>query len=325
MIKQRLPYFDQMKGIAILFVIIGHLMLFSFQVRDTSLEWFLCIFEMPIFFYISGYFAYREIHSVKDVVIRLWKRFHSLLFPYFIFASLYCIFKGKDYIKMLSCGGEEYWFLYVLFLLSSFFTIYEFFVGRLRNTIAYVLMWLLPYVLLCYIRYKYGEIGGGKFAIYLLVSYYRYFLLGYFCRKFERLNSFFFRNKYVYAIGFLLFLYRWYYSGHTNIIVTFGGVLGSIVILQTFLEDYVGKGNKCLTFLSKIGEESLVIYVTQYFFLPDLKNIFQPLIDIPNGFLFQLLVCLFFAVPIACAGVFIGAIIKKNQFLRWTFLGKNFT
>ena len=57
--KERLEYLDQMKGIAIWLMVIGHVMLFSFKVSDTPVQQMLGIFDMPIFFFVSGYLAYK--------------------------------------------------------------------------------------------------------------------------------------------------------------------------------------------------------------------------------------------------------------------------
>ena len=48
--RQRLEYFDQMKGIAILLVVVGHVMQFSFGIAKSNVVDMLGIFHMPIFF-----------------------------------------------------------------------------------------------------------------------------------------------------------------------------------------------------------------------------------------------------------------------------------
>ena len=202
---KRFAYFDQMKGVAILFVVIGHVLIFSFGTSDNSVFHMLTIFHMPVFFYISGYLAYRNIPTMKDWCQRLWKKTHALLFPYLIFAGLYSFFRGKDFLHLLRVGGAEYWFLYILFLLTAFFMIYELLVKHLKHPILYVAAWLMPYSLLVYVQHRYGDIGG---AINLLVAYYRFYLLGYLCKKYAPFNNLVFNNQYVYVIGFVTFFAR---------------------------------------------------------------------------------------------------------------------
>lgn len=58
--SNRISYFDQMKGVAIILVVVGHIMQFSFGYNQSDVVRMLGIFHMPIFFYISGYF-----HRIK--------------------------------------------------------------------------------------------------------------------------------------------------------------------------------------------------------------------------------------------------------------------
>ena len=54
--RQRIEYFDQTKGVAILLVVIGHVMQFSFGIPKSNVVDMLSIFHMPIFFFVSGYY-----------------------------------------------------------------------------------------------------------------------------------------------------------------------------------------------------------------------------------------------------------------------------
>lgn len=159
----RVDYFDQMKGIAILFVVIGHVFLFSFHNTNTAVDSLLTIFHMPVFFYISGFLAYSgatKIATIKDIADRIWKKTHALLFPYLVFAGIYCFFSGRDYTHLLLGGGAEYWFMYVLLLLSLFFVSFEQVAKRLKQPALYVAAWFVPYAMLIFVQRQYGEIGG---------------------------------------------------------------------------------------------------------------------------------------------------------------------
>ena len=64
--RQRIYYLDNMKGVAIILVVIGHIMQFSFGFQTSQPVKFLC-FHMPLFFYISGFLAYKQIASLTQV------------------------------------------------------------------------------------------------------------------------------------------------------------------------------------------------------------------------------------------------------------------
>lgn len=146
--KQRFAYFDQMKGLAIILVVIGHMMLFAFKFNPSEPSKFI-YFNMPMFFYISGYLAYKQIATVRDLYSKLLKRGLTLLVPYVVFLSIMCIFsKYANILEIMFGGGREYWFLYTLFIISSFFLIYEYFVGHVKNTWMYIMLWIIPYLTL---------------------------------------------------------------------------------------------------------------------------------------------------------------------------------
>ena len=56
--KEYFYHLDMMKGIAIVLVVIGHVMLFTFDINPSEPSKFI-YFNMPLFFYISGFLAFR--------------------------------------------------------------------------------------------------------------------------------------------------------------------------------------------------------------------------------------------------------------------------
>ena len=320
--KERLVYFDQMKGVAILLVVVGHVLMFSFSSSDNSVYNMLTIFHMPVFFYISGYLAYKSIPTMKEWGARLWKKVHVLLFPYIVFAGIYCFFRNMDFFQLLCVGGAEYWFMYVLFLLTVFFMFFELLVKHINNSVLYVVAWMMPYAILIYIQRRYGEIGGGVFAINQLAVYYRFYLLGFLCKKYTSINELVFNNKYVYAVCFTAFFARWYWSEGCNMLVSFMGITGAIIVLHTFFVNSVNSESRTLRMLAYIGQNSLEIYLLQYFSLPDLSEFVRPYMDVQNGFIWQLSLAFLLTIPITAACLFVGTIIKNNKLLSWIMLGK---
>ena len=56
MSKERIEYVDQLKGLAILFVVIGHV--YNFRTVDPQTNWVFKLiysFHLPLFFILSGY------------------------------------------------------------------------------------------------------------------------------------------------------------------------------------------------------------------------------------------------------------------------------
>lgn len=76
MIKKEFKWVNTLKGIGIIFVVIGH--------TATPMSRFIFSWHMPLFFFISGFFLI----DVKDYKLELKKNFKRLMYPYFIFGLI---------------------------------------------------------------------------------------------------------------------------------------------------------------------------------------------------------------------------------------------
>ena len=77
--KQRDTFFDFCKGAAIILVVLGHVLLKSMDLRNGLFN-FICLYHMPFFFMLSGYFAWR----VKRFDVSFFKKkARTLLLPCF--------------------------------------------------------------------------------------------------------------------------------------------------------------------------------------------------------------------------------------------------
>ena len=129
--KERLVYIDQMKGIAILLVIMGHLI--GPNAGYNAVFSFIYSFHMPIFFIISGYLGYKttKIDSFKTYGIFLKKKFIVLVIP-FLFWNLIAekyFLRTVWHIPALNDLTDavllwnRLWFLKMLFIIFVFYGI----------------------------------------------------------------------------------------------------------------------------------------------------------------------------------------------------------
>lgn len=98
----RIASFDQMKGVAIILVVMGHVNHFSFGLNNSQFGHFISIFHMPIFFFISAYLAYKVFPDTISMLRKLCNRSLMLLIPYLVFSGTYCLFKGFSFPNLLS-------------------------------------------------------------------------------------------------------------------------------------------------------------------------------------------------------------------------------
>ncbi|MDO4818814.1 MAG: acyltransferase family protein [Prevotella sp.] len=318
----RIEHFDLMKGIAIILVVIGHIMLFSFGIYGSDLEHFLVIFHMPVFFYVSGFLAYKSMHSGRPILLQIWRYTRALILPLLVWCVLWNVtHHDETLLNMLSRCGGKYWFLNTLAVLSIFFTCYEKLAGKVKNTVGYCALWFLPFVLLAVIKVNVG--ATCCVSVDSIVTYYRYYLVGFLCCKYDWLNRFLFCNKVVYAWAVATFALDFVLIDKNNYFLTFAGAVSAIIILQNLCEHiatnvYPGRYRR----LTSIGNKTLSIYLIHFFFLPDLTQLVTPIASIGNPFMIHLMLTLVISALIIPICLLVETIISKNQYLNFLLFGK---
>ncbi len=317
----RLQYFDQMKGIAILLVVIGHVVQFGYGFNPSDVVNMLGVFHMPVFFYISGYLAYKSTTEVP-VCKRLLQKSCQLLIPLAVVGTSYCILKDHNTLTWATTGFGGYWFLYSLAFLTIFFILFEQLAQKTTRWYVYVGLWILPYLIFIFLKIKHIEIGLGNFVpIENMVTYYRYYLIGWLCHKYSPMDKFLLENNILYALAFIAYILQWYFCTHHNILLIFLGGMGAIIVLQNWLNSHNAE-SRLLRILSYLGQNSLCIYVFHYFFIPDVSEVMHNFLQVENPFIWMLTFALFLTIPIIAASVLLGSIVRKNRYLKFFVLGK---
>lgn len=88
--KLRLSYIDSLKGIAILFVLLGH------NSPNIVVTYMIYFFHMPLFFFISGYLS-KGTNGIKTIYA---KKVKTLIYPYFIYGGIIIIYNSLfDFVR----------------------------------------------------------------------------------------------------------------------------------------------------------------------------------------------------------------------------------
>lgn len=202
--KKRLYSIIVIRVFAILTVVMGHSMIvFSnswnyYQLRSSSqffnyLKIFINMYQMPIFFFVSGFLFYYlkvELGKYGNRVSFLKNKFQRLVIPYLTVAILYMIplrLLGKypNYInenffkiilKDILLGGDSgnLWFLPVLFLIFLFFR-FIFFSKKLRFIREKNYLWIFIFLISANISVFMPNLLFMKNCM----QYIGYFFLGY--------------------------------------------------------------------------------------------------------------------------------------------------
>lgn len=155
-----------------------------------------------------------------------------------------------------------------------------------------------------------------------MVTYYRYYLVGWPCHKYLPMKQFLFDNNVVYAFALVAYLLQWYFCDYHNMLLIFAGGMGAIIVLLSWLCNQNSE-NKPLKFLTCLGRNSLSIYVFHYFFIPDVSNVIHDFLLVGNPFIWMFLFSLLLSFMITAASYFVGSLIDNNKYLKFIVLGKS--
>ena len=114
-IRNRIAYIDAMRGFLILTVVFVHIFdhaLFEEGVLATR-TWIIdliCVFFLPIFFFISGLFTHKS--NMRGLI----EKFYGILLPTLITWTIYNLLTGYNLYNGLNDPFKNgYWFTYALF------------------------------------------------------------------------------------------------------------------------------------------------------------------------------------------------------------------
>ena len=177
----RLNKYDNLKGFAILLVVLGHLCFYFNHYSVFFIHSIVNLVHLPIFFFVAGYFS--KIGSNEPE-----KAFRRLLLPYIILCVVYWLFSAFVLNRMpdkpiFLYPGFALWFLISLFTMKMFLPIFD----RLKHPIiiAFVLALLVGYINPYYL-------GISRTFVFMPI-----FLIGFYYKNLRAKISFDFENRYV--------------------------------------------------------------------------------------------------------------------------------
>lgn len=322
--RQRNDFFDILKGIAILLVVLGH------SIQYFSEDWqtnpaFLCLimFHMPLFMAISGYFLYPSI-TQKSIQTYTKKKTHQLLLPSCTFGvTTSALLAANDIIDGRQMAFYDYglgifhglWYLVVLFticILAS--TIHHFCKSNLLRSVTWIficiaiqftpsdlvfngLKTLLPFatMALLFRNHNWEKVPWYLACLSLLVFWWS-------------LCSYKYEDS-MYAITFTAFDIEFWHSFFIRIIA---GASGTIITM--YMARYLQRISIVKKTLTNLGRVTLPIYVIQsyIFFVIMFSHIVIPSLSL------QIII----GILITMLSVGSYKVLKCNQNLSFLIFGK---
>ncbi len=265
------------RGIGILLVTLGH----SIPLKDAypSIYNFIYSFHMPMFFFLSGFFATKllNISTINDWMRNLSRSTLRLVVPYFVISFSYGLIKyyiphmvkrpflWQDFfyvitIYPLSNPALFLWFLYLIIIMRIFTPI-----------IPKINRWLFFLFLLIF---QFFPINYDLFAVGWFLNYFIYYFIG---TQISQLKDSFFilmKNRWLMSLFFAVFGATYISSSYFEyqFLKFLTAVSGSFFVISLCFS-YSNLLPKKV--LDLFGYYSLQIYILQFFFIFPLAYIFQ--------------------------------------------------
>lgn len=200
-VKNYYPHLDQLKGLAILLMVMAHVIAWSYpdysfltqgRMKDLSVEMFnasfvwtvIYSFHMPLLFFISGFLFYKtsQVYGWNGVRKVLLKRINRLLIPYFTTGFFVFVLKGY----------YGYWFFIVLFVLNVIILLEFYLEGKLKlngnwQIAGHILVFFILFVASKFLTKVDWPTSLKNLSF--LYSYYFVFMLGYYLHKLTKFEK----------------------------------------------------------------------------------------------------------------------------------------
>lgn len=325
--KQRLEYIDALRGLAILLVVFMHVPQYGFgqSIGGYYMEMAILL-AVPLFFFISGLFVPLEITPPISIK-KIGKRLHSIFLPTFLIGGLYAMLNHISIMDMLQDKFKAgYWFTITLF---EFFLIVDMIRLMARKSQKLFRVLLIGACFVCYglsmptVQRMYGDMVIAHILGVAQWKYFVFFVLGMFVKHNAKMI---YSDKGGVAIVIVFLIV---YAANAIGDFQLNGLLYNInlllkeisIVLLAYYVFYTYRSKlssqtrvgRCL---SKIGTNTLEIYLIHYFVLPRNLNLLVDYSDLERNSLIAFLFLLVFTLGVVVVVYAVKVVLQCNVCIR---------
>lgn len=349
---KRIEWLDAMRGFTMILVVFAHIESFGIfgLGSETVVGKLFQSFRMPLFFFVSGFIAYKA--DLLWTAATWWtntrKKLLVQLVPTVVIGLFYtCLYKGLAPIDFVTPVGKMgYWFTIVL--LEIFLVVYtvNLFVSatqsdRRKRWLLWVLVALSAFFYMLRFPLKMiptaNEVGN-VLSLHYMCEYFQFFAFGYIMSMFREFFVRMLANRYITALAILVFV-TIFSIKHLFIDDCPDVSVGIMKILSTLAETviaYMGvftvfnffrvhresfsKATKLGASLQYIGRRTLDIYLLHYFFLPSLPCLAGFLSQRENV-VFELFVVITCSLLVIAVCLLVSNVLRTSDFLGQYLFG----
>lgn len=325
--KKRIAWLDVLKCLAILIVVNLHVLKrCGVEHYDVLSSQMLYAPVMPLFFFVSGFLAYKQNITIRDFWNNIRHKFVFLVIPAVVFRVGMDLMDHKSLLRFIIEGMHGYWFTVVLF---EYFLIYYLITLVIKNErlrIGVLLTLALGGVgMLALDR----DFGPAIFDLRRVTKFFQFFVLGTLAMKYRPKFESLMSNEIVKAallVSYFVGLFSLTYDMSPvlqhflrDIALRYAATF-AIVSFFVCYESNFQRENKFNSLVSVIGKNSLAIYLLHYFFLPH----FDPLPEWLTGLeiVSKNLMAMLYTVAIVGLCLLFIKFLSNSKYIKKYALGK---
>lgn len=327
-----------MRAFSIFFVVFGHVLTQSVGLNndDSAVNEVIWTFRLPMFFMVSGYFAYKIPQKwtwgyLKDIYTR--KFFAQEVGP-LIFCTL-LLFCSHSATPWGAFHGDVqgYWFTFALFKFFIIYTILSL-MGRVLGpwvvTLGLIAVSVMGIVLAV------GPVVHPRLEPYIghsIFYNYQFFAMGILFRKYQEPVNAWLGKNWVKAFFILAYIVGCiatfvYFTGQESLgnrylreeVVR---LLGMVVVYTLFFgaRERFKRDTPCMRAVLFTGRRTLDIYVIHYFFLPTMPFVKPWLLGMSNSVIFQAVIGCTVALIVVALSLGTSQLLRTSPLLARLLFG----
>ena len=325
--KKRTAYLDAIKCLAILIVLdlhvlkrcgVGHYDVLSSQMLYAPV--------MPLFFFVSGFLAYKQRMTFKDFWNNIRRKFVFLVIPAVMFRVGMDLMDHKSLLRFITEGMHGYWFTVVLFETFLIYNLITLVIKNERLRIGVLLILSLAGIGMLALD---KDFGPAIFDLRRVTKFFQFFVLGTLAMKYRPKYESLMNNEMVKAtllVSYFVVLFSLTYDMSPVLHHFLRDValryFATFAIVSFFVchADSFQRETKVISLLNYIGQNSLAIYLLHYFFLPH----FNPLPEWLMGLeiVTKNLLTILYTAAITTLCLFFSKFLSNSKFVKQYILGK---
>ena len=350
--KQRLEWLDAMRGFTMILVVANHVGAMAFEIPrgvSTSLQ-FLVLFRMPLFFFVSGFLAYKasQVWNLATFGSLVGKKLRVQIIPTVVFFLLAAMMLTKDiwatipeWLSIPTKGG--YWFTIVLLYMFLVYYVFAYLESKIKvkSWIPITLLFLVSLVFYetCYLpkyfSWAFGWRGHpNEFMNYssltLLFQYFPFFIYGNIVHRYWEQAQKVMDSRWFYPIIIVVVIFaamdtlKWHTLRMSWAILPLTlarfSLLTIVVMYFRHYQQYFTQHSVIGASLQYIGRRTLDIYLIHYLFLPDLPTIGAFFDKYRHNFVLDTLSTVVTALLVIAFCIITSNILRVSPFFRrWLF------